>query len=151
MVIARPHQRPGGQRERLTHQDLEFALQMFDHAASIAPDFALVYAAMATTCAQHHYNYGREGQWIERAKAAAEKAAALQPLLPEAYVARAWVAYASGQNDDAIWMVRQAIDRKRDCESAYYLLGRDLLQDGRNREVAERGEAALEASGEDYN
>jgi serine/threonine protein kinase len=136
---------------RLTRQDLEFALQMFEHAVAIDPKFALVYAAMANTCAQHHYNYGREGEWIDRAKAAAEKAAALQPLLPEAYVARAWVAYASGQHDDAIWMVRQAIDRKRDCEGAYYLLGRALFQAGRHQEVADITDAALEASGEDYN
>jgi TolB-like protein/Tfp pilus assembly protein PilF len=136
---------------RLTQQDLEFALQMFEHAVTIDPNFALVYAAMATTCAQHHYNYGREGQWIERAKAAAEKAASLQPLLPEAYVARAWVAYATGQHDDAIWMVRQAIDRKRDCESAFYLLGRALFQAGRHQEVADITDAAIEASGEDYN
>jgi non-specific serine/threonine protein kinase len=136
---------------RLTRQDLEFALQMFEHAVAIDPKFALVYAAMANTCAQHHYNYGREGEWIDRAKAAAEKAAALQPLLPEAYVARAWVAYASGQQEDAIWMVRQAIDRKRDCEGAYYLLGRALFQAGRHQEVADITDAALEASGEDYN
>jgi serine/threonine protein kinase len=136
---------------RLTRQDLEFALQMFENAVSIDPKFALVYAAMANTCAQHHYNYGREGEWIDKAKRAAEKAAALQPLLPEAYVARAWVAYASGQHDDAIWMVRQAIDRKRDCEGAYYLLGRALFQAGRHQEVADIADAALEASGEDYN
>jgi len=72
-------------------------------------------------------------------------------LLPEAYVGRAWVAYASGQHDDAIWMVRQAIDRKRDCEGAYYLLGRALFQAGRHQEVADMADAALEASGEDYN
>ena len=136
---------------RLTRQDLEFALQMFENAVAIDPKFALVYAAMANTCAQHHYNYGREGEWIDKAKAAAEKAAALQPLMPEAYVARAWVAYASGQHDDAIWMVRQAIDRKRDCEGAYYLLGRALFTAGRHQEVADITDAALEASGEDYN
>jgi len=136
---------------RLTRQDLEFALQMFENAVAIDPKFALVFAAMANTCAQHYYNYGREGGWIDKAKAAAEKAAALQPLLPEAYVARAWVSYASGQHDDAIWMVRQAIDRKRDCEGAYYLLGRALFQAGRHQEVADMTDAALEASGEDYN
>jgi non-specific serine/threonine protein kinase len=136
---------------RLTRQDLEFAMQMFEHAVAIDPKFALVYAAMANTCAQHYYNYGREAPLIERAKSAAEKAAALQPLLPEAYVGRAWVAYASGQHDDAIWMVRQAIDRKRDCEGAYYLLGRALFQAGRHQEVADIADAALEASGEDYN
>ena len=48
-------------------------------------------------------------------------------------------------------MVKKAIERKRDCEGAYYLLCRALFAAGRYQEVAGRSEAAIEASGEDYN
>jgi tetratricopeptide (TPR) repeat protein len=88
---------------------------------------------------------------MERARASAERAAALQPFLPEAFVARAWIAYASGQHDTAIQMARQAIERQRDCEGAYYLLGRALFAAGRYQEVADIADAAIAASGEDYN
>ena len=136
---------------RLTRQDLEFALQTFENAVALDPQFALAYAAMANACAQHHYNYSRDEASMERARMAAERASALQPFLPEAFVARAWIAYASGQHDTAIQMVRQAIDRQRDCEGAYYLLGRALFAAGRYQEVADIAEAAIAASGEDYN
>src|SRR5688572_1647285 len=76
---------------RLTRQDLEFARQMFDNATALDPKFALAFAAVANACALVYYNYGRDEAWMERARAASEKAAALQPDLPEADIARAWV------------------------------------------------------------
>ena len=48
-------------------------------------------------------------------------------------------------------MVKKAIERKRDCEGAYYLLCRALFAAGRYQEVVDVSEAAIEASGEDYN
>jgi len=136
---------------RVTRQDLEFALQMLQNAVAIDPKFALAYAAIANVCAQHHYNYGRDPIWMERAVTASEQAAALHPDLPEALVAQAWVLYAGGKHDESIRSVRQAIDRKRDCEGAYYLLGRALFAAGRYQEVAAITDAAIESSGEDLN
>jgi len=136
---------------RVTRQDLEFALQMLQNAVAIDPKFALAYAAIANVCAQHHYNYGRDPIWMERAVAASEQASALHPDLPEALVAQAWVLYAGGKHDEAIRSVRQAIDRKRDCEGAYYLLGRALFAAGRYQEVAAITDAAIESCGEDLN
>ena len=37
---------------RLTRQDLEFALQMFENAVSVDPSFALAHAAIANACAK---------------------------------------------------------------------------------------------------
>jgi non-specific serine/threonine protein kinase len=136
---------------RVTRQDLEFALQMLQNAVALDPKFALAYAAIANVCAQHHYNYGRDAVWMERAVAASEQATALNPDLPEALVAQAWVLYAGGKHDEAIRFARQAIDRKRDCEGAYYLLGRALFAAGRYQEVAAIADAAIESSGEDLN
>ena len=48
------------------------------------------------------------------------------------------------------WL-RKAIERKRDCEGAYYLLCRALFSAGRYQEIVDVMEVALEASGEDYN
>ncbi len=136
---------------RLTRQDLEFALQMFENAVALDPNFALAFAAIANVCAQNHYNYGRDPVWMQRAMAASEKAVTLSPELPEVQVARAWILYAGGQYDDAVRCVQRAIERKRDCEGAYYILGRTLFASGRYQDVAGIAEAALEASGEDYN
>ncbi len=136
---------------RLTRQDLEFALQMFQSAVAQDPDFALAYAAIANVCAQYHCHFQRDTAWMERAMAASQQAVALQPQLPEVQVAQAWILYARNQYEDAVRCARQAIERKRDCEGAYYILGRALFASGRYQEVANIAEAAIAASGEDYN
>ena len=136
---------------RLTRQDLEFALQMFENSVAQDPNFALGYAAIANVCAQNYYHYLRETTWIGRAMAASQRAVALQPDQPEVLVAQAWILYASNQYDDAVRSIKAAIERKRDCEGAYYLLGRALFASGNYQELVNISEEALEASGSDYN
>ncbi|MGB9448847.1 MAG: hypothetical protein WBR26_27895, partial [Candidatus Acidiferrum sp.] len=136
---------------RQTRQDLEFALQMFENAVAMDPSFALAYAACANACAMFYCNYSRDAIWVERARNASGKAVALRWDLPEVQVSQAWVLYATDLHDEAVRMVQKAIERKRDCEGAYYLLCRALFSAGRYQEVMEATENALEVSGEDYN
>jgi len=136
---------------RQTRQDLEFALQMFENAVAIDPSFALAYAACANACAMFYCNYSRDQTWVERAREASGKAVALRWDLPEVQVSQAWVLYAADLHGEAVRMVKKAIERKRDCEGAYYLLCRALFAAGRYQEALDIAEAAIEASGEDYN
>ena len=136
---------------RHTRQDLEFALQMFENAVSLDPDFALAHAAISNVCAQYHYNYERKKSWLERSRDASRKAIALQPHLPEVKIAQAWILYTQGQYEEAAHVAQEAVERKRDTEGAYYLMLRALFAAGRYQDVAGVAEAALEASGTDYN
>lgn len=136
---------------RQTRQDLEFALQMFENAVAIDPSFALAYAACANACAMFYCNYSRDQLWVDRAREASGKAVALRWDLPEVQVSQAWVLYAAELHDEAVRMVKKAIERKRDCEGAYYLLCRALFAAGRYQEIVDVAEVAIEASGEDYN
>jgi serine/threonine protein kinase/Flp pilus assembly protein TadD len=136
---------------RQTRQDLEFALQMFENAVAIDPSFALAYAASANACAMFYWTFSRDQTWVERAREASGKAVALRWDLPEVQVSQAWVLYAASLHDEAVRMLKKAIERKRDCEGAHYLLCRALFATGRYQEVVDVAEAAIEASGEDYN
>jgi non-specific serine/threonine protein kinase len=136
---------------RQTRQDLEFALQMFENAVAMDAAFALAHAASANACAMFYSNYSRDSVWVERAREASGKAVALRWDLPEVQVSQAWVLYAAELHDEAVRMVRKAIERKHDCEGAYYLLCRALFAAGRYQEVVDVEDAAIEASGEDYN
>jgi serine/threonine protein kinase len=136
---------------RQTRQDVEFALQMFENAVVLDPSFALAYAACANACAMYYSIFTRDQIWIERAREASGRAVALRWDLPEVQVSQAWVLYAAGLYDEAVRMVKKAIERKRDCEGAYYLLFRGLFAAGRCQEVVDLSESAIEASGEDYN
>jgi tetratricopeptide (TPR) repeat protein len=136
---------------RHTRQDLEFALQMYENAVAQDTGFALAYAAIANVCAQYHYNYERKKTWLERSREASRKAVSLQPQLPEVKVAQAWILYTQSEYTEAVHVAQEAIERKRDTEGAYYLMLRALFADGRYQEIAAIADAALEASGTDYN
>jgi len=136
---------------RQTRQDLEFALQMFENAVTLDPSFALAYAASANACAMFYCNFSRDPVWVERAREASGKALALRWDLPEVQVSQAWVLYAAELHDEAVRMAKKAIERKRDCEGAHYLLCRALFAAGRYQEILDVAETAIEASGEDYN
>jgi tetratricopeptide (TPR) repeat protein len=136
---------------RLTRQDVEFALQMFENAVALDPSFALAYAACANACAMYYSFFSRDQIWVERAREASGKAVALRWDLPETHISQAWVLYAAGLYNEAVRMVKKAIERKRDCDGAYYLLCRALFAAGRAQEVVDLSESAIEASGEDYN
>jgi non-specific serine/threonine protein kinase len=136
---------------RVTRQDTEFALQMFENAVALDPRFALAHAAIAYTCAQYHWHFERAKGWIERAKAASQRASALGKDAPEIQVAESWILYAEGQYEQAIERLRQVVARKPDTEGAYYLLGRSLFAGGRYQEVVDMAEVAAANSGGDYN
>src|SRR5450432_474806 len=136
---------------RLTRQDVEFALQMFENAVTLDPSFALAYAACANACAMYYSFFSRDQVWVERAREASGKAVALRWDLPETHISQAWVLYAAGLYDEAVRMVKKAIERKRDCDGAFYLLCRALFAADRYQEVVDIAESAIAASGEDYN
>jgi serine/threonine protein kinase/Tfp pilus assembly protein PilF len=136
---------------RLTRQDVEFALQMFENAVTLDPSFALAYAACANACAMYYSLFSRDQVWIERAREASGRAVALRWDLPETHLSQAWVLYAAGLYDEAVRMVKKAIERKHDCDGAYYLFCRALFAAGRYQEVLDLAESAIESSGEDYN
>ena len=136
---------------RGTRADLEFAMQMFEQAISLDPNFALAHAGMAQTCGLFHYFHEPQAKWIQKGHAACERALKIDPQLAEGLAGRAIILYAQGKYDEAINYARRAILRKPDCEGAYYALGRALFQADRLDEAAEIADQALAASADDYN
>jgi non-specific serine/threonine protein kinase len=136
---------------RRTTRDMDFALQMFENAVALDPNFALAWAAIANGCAHAQYWSGPGGTYMERAQSASLRAVALAPDIPEVLISQGWILYAGGRYDDAVRLTRAAISRKRDCEGAYYLLLRALFASGKYEEVAALAEEAIAAAGTDYN
>jgi len=136
---------------RRTTRDMDFALQMFENAVTLDPNFALAWAAIANGCAHAQYWSGPGGTYMERAQSASLRAVALAPDIPEVLVSQGWILYAGGRYDDAVRLTRAAISRKRDCEGAYYLLLRALFASGKYEELAALAEEAIAAAGTDYN
>jgi serine/threonine protein kinase/cytochrome c-type biogenesis protein CcmH/NrfG len=135
---------------RRTRQDFEFALQMFENAVGLDPNFALAYAGIAHVCALYHFDYERTAKWTEKAVAASKRASAIGRDLPEVQVAEAWVLHSEGRHAEAAAIARRVVAVKPDCEGAYYLLGRALFSSGNYQELADMADTAVEAAGEDY-
>jgi serine/threonine protein kinase/Tfp pilus assembly protein PilF len=140
-----------GFMRRRTRQDLQFALQMFETAVSTDPSFALAHAAYACVCSLFYTDFESLPSWIERAEAAVARAAALGKDDPELQVAQGWIRYAKGDHEQAVRLAEIALERKRDCEGAYYLILRAMFAAGRYHDVTRIMDAALESSGNDYN
>ncbi len=138
-------------RSYLRRWDLDFALQMFEHAIKLDPNFALANAGVASVCGMIYEYREQQPRWIERGLAACERALALDPKLAEVLAARAWLSTAQRKYDDAIQYAQQAIERKPDCEGSYSILGRAYFASGRYLEAVALADRALQANGDDYN
>src|SRR6202030_3589460 len=138
-------------RSYTRRENMDYALQMFEQAIQIDPNFALAHAGIAHLCGLIYEIREQHLKWIERGLAACDKATALAPDQPEVLVARARIAYAQKKYDQAALLAKHAIERKRDCEGSWNILGRAYFAAGRYQEAAALTEQALEANGDDYN
>ncbi len=136
---------------RMTRSDLDLAMQMFEHAILLDPGFALAHAGIANACGVLYEWHEADPKWLERGRAASERALALDASLPEALVGRARLLYTQKRYDEAIRDVRRAIEMKRDCDGAYNILARSLFEADRWAEAMEVVSLALAANGDDYN
>ena len=136
---------------RQTRSDLDLALQMFEHAILLDPGFALAHAGIANVCGLVYEWHEKEERWLERGRAACERALALDPSLPEALVGRARLYYTQRRYEDSVRDVRRAIELKRDCDGAYNILARSLFESDRWAEALESVSQALAVNGDDYN
>ena len=138
-------------RSYARRESLEFALQMYEQAVKLDPNFALAHAGIAYICGIILEIRERHPKWIERAEVACNHALELDPNLAEALVARARMLYSQRKHEEAIEFARRAIALKPDCEGAYNVLGRSYFASGRYQEAADLAEKAIEANGDDYN
>ena len=138
-------------RNYTRRENLEFAVQMFEHAIRLDPNFALGHAGLANVYGMQFELHGRDPRWVEKGLAAANRAFELEPQLPEALSARARVFLAQQDYEEAIKYAYKAIERKRDCDGAWDILGRALFTSDRWKEASEVTDRAIEASGDDYN
>jgi serine/threonine protein kinase/Flp pilus assembly protein TadD len=138
-------------RSYTRRENLDYALQMFEQAIQLDPQFALAHAGIAHLCGLIHEIREQNPKWIERGLAACDRANALAPELPEVLVARARISYAQKKFDESARLAQSAIERKPDCEGSWNILGRAYFASGRFPEAAALAEQAIEANGDDYN
>ncbi|MGA8268256.1 MAG: protein kinase [Candidatus Acidiferrales bacterium] len=138
-------------RNYTRRENLEFAMQMFEHAIRLDPNFALAHAGIANISGMQFEMHGRDPRWIERGLAAANRSFELDPENPEVIASRARLCHVQQRYDEAVKLARMAIDRRSDCQNAWDVLGRALFCSDRWQEAADLAERAVAAAGDNYN
>ena len=120
--------------------DLGEAIRHFTEAIEHDEDFALAHAMLAHAAASRYFGYEARYKWLRMAEKHCERALQLDPDLPEAVMARAyilWTPYRNFRHQDAIADLKKAIATQPNLDHAYNRLGTILAHTGRLRQAIE--------------
>jgi tetratricopeptide (TPR) repeat protein len=129
-------QRPDGEG------NVETALELLQSAVGRDPAFALGHAALGAAY-WHLYQNTFEALWAERAQAAIERAADLDPEDPQVRLSLATVYRGTGRLDEALAQLRAAVAERPESDDAWRELGAALYQQGQHSEAAAAYERAV--------
>ena len=111
-------------------ENLDTALQLFERAIQLDPDYGLAYAALAESN-WRKYEATKDSTWIDRATEAAKTALRLNPTLSQVRVTLGLIAIGTGRYEDAVTELTSALSQDPSNADAYRELGRayDALGD----------------------
>jgi serine/threonine-protein kinase len=121
-------------------QGVQTAVGLLEQALVLAPDDSTILSGYASALARLAFY---SGEYAVRAQAAAEKALAAAPHLPEAHVAMGHALMQLGDMVGAVKSLRQAIQRSPSNAEPHWVLGMILLESGPLNDAARSLEAAL--------
>ncbi len=108
---------------RKRSKDNDTAIQMFDRALSIDPDFSLAYLGLAEAYTYNYVFYGGDRLWLEKMMEMNEKALSLDPDSVEAQFGIGLVYFLEKRFVDAKQYLGKVISIRPDFYTAYYFLG----------------------------
>jgi serine/threonine protein kinase/tetratricopeptide (TPR) repeat protein len=115
-------------------RDVESAVHFFDSALQDDSNFALAYTGLADADLRL-YKSSKDPLDAEKAVAAAQKAASLNPVLPEVHLALGSVYNATGKSAEAVGELKKALALAPNSDEAYRRLG-DAYRDGGHKAEA---------------
>ena len=130
---------------RFSREDNRAAQNFYQKAIALDPEFARAYAMLALTYRQQVVNGWSEHreQSLSRAMELADKAIALDAMLPEAYFVKGLVHRERKQFVEAIVMAEKAIEIDPNYADGHVVLGSVLYLAGRPEEGLKRVEKAM--------
>jgi DNA-binding winged helix-turn-helix (wHTH) protein/tetratricopeptide (TPR) repeat protein len=120
------------------------AARHLSNAVTRDPAFSLAHAVLSVVCATRHFELDPTNEWLEKAEFHCRRALELQPDLPEAHVASAFLLWGPSKNfqhAEAIAELKRALALQSNQPQAYNRLGTILAHIGlleHAREMYER-------------
>jgi protein kinase/serine/threonine-protein kinase len=108
---------------RYTKEDNEQAIELYNKALEIDPDYALAHAGLGDAYQQRVFRFGFPETWHDKAIEEAQKAISLDPNLPEGYKALAAVYYVKGWLTKAVEAGEKAVKANPNSALALNALG----------------------------
>jgi tetratricopeptide (TPR) repeat protein len=129
------------------------AIESFEGALKLAPDFALAQLGLADAYARMDFSLDPEGDWFARAEAMCDKALAASPDLPEGRYLRGRLLWHPRNNWDDAGAMREfsaAIGGRPSLHEAHHFLGQLLNHLGLLEEAVRCFDRALDIEPEDH-
>jgi eukaryotic-like serine/threonine-protein kinase len=126
-------------------RDLESAIHLFENALREDPGFALAYTGLADADLRL-YRSSKEPLYAEKAVAAAQKAASLNPVLPEVHLSLGSVYNATGKSAEAVTELKKALALSPNSDEAYRRLGDAHRTAGHKAEAIAAYQSAVNAN-----
>ena len=112
---------------------LDEAAQRLSHAVTRDPDFSLAHATLSLVAATRHFEFDPTSAWLEKSEFHCRRALEIDPDLPEAHVANAFLLWGPSKNFqhlEAIAELRRALALQKNLPHAYNRLGTILAHIG---------------------
>jgi tetratricopeptide (TPR) repeat protein/DNA-binding winged helix-turn-helix (wHTH) protein/TolB-like protein len=126
-------------------KDIASAINSYQAALNIDPNFALAYAGLADASLEM-YGQKKENFWNEKALHSAQEAVRLNRNLAEAHLALGSVQYSMGEIEKAIDELRQGLKLEPNSDEGYRRLGSAYLADGQKPEAIQAYQRAIQLS-----
>jgi serine/threonine protein kinase/tetratricopeptide (TPR) repeat protein/TolB-like protein len=126
-------------------RDVESAVHFFESALQDDSGFALAYTGLADADLRL-YKSSKDPLDAEKAVAAAQKAASLNPVLPEVHLALGSVYNATGKSAEAVGELKKALALAPNSDEAYRRLGDAYRASGHKPEAIAAFQSAVNAN-----
>ena len=133
---------------RYTKSYLLLAIELFQNAIDLDPNYATAYAGMSEACGLLYETHDRDPSWLEKAEESALKALIYEPSSSEAYSALGLVYYNKKLLNEALVAVEKAISFDPDNFFAYWIRGRLYRMMDRDSEATVDFNKVLDLNGD---
>jgi len=124
-------------------ENIDFAIQMFQEALALDPDFALVHAGLGEAY-WYKYQATSDSVWVDNAIAASDRALILDPNQAQVHISLGMIYQGTGKISGAIEEFERAVELQPMSDSAHRWLGRCYVQQGEMDRAIEYFRKAIE-------